>query len=402
MKVKAVNSQIYAEASEWLIEFRSGDIDVKGRKGFYDWLRTSPEHMRAYLELAAIWNEGTVLDSNRTFDDSRLANDVKSETNIIPLQCVIPTPVVSDDLARPDSSSNYSEASAGKEVDNSDRVVRSLPRGDLACFSAPRTWRRRSRVVVLVASLILASSSVGVWYVYARDTYSTSVGEDRMLTLSDGSTIELNASSRVRVDFSNHVRGVNLLQGQALFHVAKDHNRPFIVRTDNAQVRAVGTQFNVYRNRAATTVTVVEGTVAVLPAASSESSSALEAPGDAVQPSPILERGLTGNALMLSAGDQVTVAPDVQPKSVKADVTAATAWTQHELVFKGASLADVVLEFNRYNKRRLTIRDVSVANLKVTGIFSSTDPSSLIRFLKARPDIAVSDEGDEILIAPKF
>src|ERR1700744_3161410 len=71
-KRKQLNDQIYSEASDWLIEFRSGDIDAAGRKEFYDWLRTSPEHMRAYLELAAIWNEGAALDEQRVFDDTAL------------------------------------------------------------------------------------------------------------------------------------------------------------------------------------------------------------------------------------------------------------------------------------------------------------------------------------------
>src|SRR5580658_5363422 len=85
MKPKTINSQIYAEASDWLVEFRSGDVDSEGRKDFHLWLKTSPEHMRAYLELAAIWNEGSALDSQRTFDDARLLRDFDSQTNVTEL-----------------------------------------------------------------------------------------------------------------------------------------------------------------------------------------------------------------------------------------------------------------------------------------------------------------------------
>src|ERR1700732_3457548 len=85
MKSKALNDQIYAEASDWLGEFRAGDMDAQGRGDFYRWLKSSPEHMRAYLELAAIWNEGASLDGQRTFDDVRLAKDLQSECNVAQL-----------------------------------------------------------------------------------------------------------------------------------------------------------------------------------------------------------------------------------------------------------------------------------------------------------------------------
>ena len=59
-------------------------------------------------------------------------------------------------------------------------------------------------------------------------------------------------------------RLVELLQGQALFNVAKDSARPFFAMSDDARVRAVGTQFDINRRRTGTTVTVLEGRVAVV------------------------------------------------------------------------------------------------------------------------------------------
>src|ERR1700722_14180824 len=60
-----LNAQISEEAAEWLVEFRTGDIDVAGRRQFDTWVRSSPEHLRAFLEVAAIWNEGSGLDARR-------------------------------------------------------------------------------------------------------------------------------------------------------------------------------------------------------------------------------------------------------------------------------------------------------------------------------------------------
>src|SRR5579863_191122 len=63
-----LNAQISEEAAEWLVEFRTGDIDAAGRRQFDAWVRSSPEHLRAFLEVAAIWNEGSGLDARREID----------------------------------------------------------------------------------------------------------------------------------------------------------------------------------------------------------------------------------------------------------------------------------------------------------------------------------------------
>jgi transmembrane sensor len=86
----------------------------------------------------------------------------------------------------------------------------------------------------------------------------------------------------------------------------------------------------------------------------------------------------------------------VQPQ--KTDVTAATAWTHHRLVFDGSRLSDVVDEFNRYNTRQIVITDPSLEDFHISGIYSSTEPTSLLRFLRAQPGIEVleTDEGVRI------
>jgi transmembrane sensor len=382
VKPKAINAQIYTEASDWLVEFRSGDVGTEGRKDFHQWLKTSPEHMRAYLELAAIWNEGSGLDRDRTFDDARLERDMLLETNVA-------------EFPRARTSELKGRGLSSGESDRPRSATRRIGQ-----FSTHRI--RRGRFAAFAASGLLAILSIGFWYIQLRNTYVTSVGEERTVSLTDGSTIELNSNSVVRLNFSQAMRGVELLRGQALFHVAKDHTRPFIVRTNNVQVRAVGTQFDVYRNQAATTVTVVEGTVAVLPAGSG-SSGVIGKGSDNVLPAspPTLAISSGPGEMLVTAGEQVTVTPAAAPKPIKADVATATSWAQHQLIFKGASLENVAEEFNRYNKRHLIIHDSLISNLKITGIFSSTDPSSLIRFLEARPDIAVTVSGNEIVVSRK-
>lgn len=361
-----LNAQIYEEASEWLVEFRTGDIDISDRKKFNAWLRTSPEHMRAYLELAAIWNEGSRLDPDHRFDSDELNDQSSRETNIIPL-----------DL-RPAVDSPVRHAS-----------------------------RARSGLKLFAAAASVLVAIVGVRGYLERDTYSTGIGEQRSLALEDGSTINLNSHSTIRVRFTADQRAVDLVEGQALFHVAKDPSRPFVVRSDDTKVRAVGTEFDVYRRATGTTVSVVEGRVAVLDPigvqgvqleavvgnATAKDSSA-EGPGQG----PVAGAG----EFLLAAGEQAIVTAQSARKPKQPNVAAATAWTQRRLVFEATRLADVAEEFNRYNRRRLVIQSPELADFHITGVFASTDPKSLIRFLQARPEITVTEKSDEILIGRKL
>lgn len=104
-------------------------------------------------------------------------------------------------------------------------------------------WQLASRV--LAAAFVVALVSVSAWLYAERNTYGTGIGEQRSITLSDGSIIELNAHSKVRVAFHDRERDLELLEGQALFRVAKNRNRPFVVHAGGTSVRAVGTQFDV-------------------------------------------------------------------------------------------------------------------------------------------------------------
>jgi transmembrane sensor len=205
-------------------------------------------------------------------------------------------------------------------------------------------------------------------------TYTTATGEQRSIVLADGSLVELNSRSKIQVRFSEQQRSVSLLDGQALFQVAKDRARPFVVASDGTTVRALGTQFDVYKKPNGTVVTVVEGRVAIL-----------------------RKRA----AVYLGAGEQLIVTPMSEQKTAHPNVASATAWTQRQLIFESASLSDVAQEFNRYNERQLVIEDSNIHDFHISGVFSSTDPASLIRFLRQRPDVQVVETATEIRIAKK-
>jgi transmembrane sensor len=244
---------------------------------------------------------------------------------------------------------------------------------------------------VLAASIVIASltASLFAWMAVRDPLYTTEIGERRSITLADGSTVDLNARSKVRIRFSKAERDVDLIEGQALFQVAKNKARPFVVRSGAIQVRAVGTQFDVYRKRSGTTVTVIEGRVAVLGEAS---------PSPGAMPRANPERP-PPNPTFVSAGEQVTVTARAMTAPKRADVVAATAWTEQRLILEGSRLSDVVEDFNRFNSRRLIIEDSQLEDFHISGVYSSTDPASLIRFLREQPGIHVTETDTEVRIA---
>jgi transmembrane sensor len=391
----ALNRQILEEASDWFVDFRVGDVDAAARERFDEWLRRSPEHIRAYWEIAKTYVELPPLSETGKLDIGGLIAYAQSDGNVVSINAGAPP----------------SEASA-------------MPRPTPRSRRAIRYPVGRRRFVAAAACALIATLAVALWWRSERyPLYTTEVGERRSLTLADGSTVDLNVRSSIRVEFSNSERRVELLDGQALFQVAKDKERPFIVRSGDATVRAIGTQFDVYRKSSGTTITVLEGRVAVysnvedappraskpasLPSSNSRHDAAeprISGPTGAAPALPAPPAGLIdpsgGAAVFLSAGEQVTVTPAAVPEPQHADLSATTAWMQQRrMIFDGTKLSDVVQEFNLYNHRQLVIDGTELSDFRVSGVYSSTDPASLLRFLREQPGIRIIETDAEVRIA---
>ncbi len=347
MKVAVSNGRthpaVIAEAAAWFIEFRAGDVDGDARVRFIEWLRRSPEHIHAYLEISGVWADLPAADPEGKIDIAALIERARSAPDVIALPA-----------DRPRSSTTAVTAANPGAV-----------------------WRSRRAALALAAVVLLAVATV-VFLDLGKfnGVYTTGIGEQRTVQLLDGSTVELNARSTIQVHLTAEQRDVTLLEGQALFRVAKDKQRPFVVRAGDAQVRAVGTEFDVYKKQTATVVTVVEGRV--------ETYDDLDGPGTA--------------AVVLSAGEQLTVLPHVVTKPTRTDTAVATAWVQKRLIFEETPLSDVAEEFNRYNRRPLTIDDGELGSLKISGVYSSTDPASLINFLRSQNSIQVVETEKQVRV----
>lgn len=368
-----MNRQIIEEAAQWFVEVNTGDVDFATRNRFDAWLRASPEHLRAFLEMLPFWEDAAELPMGPTAMPERLIEWARSVSNIVAIRSDGP-------LRQPEIQHH---------------APKRIPR---------RKWAR------LLAAAALAACVLGtaLWsYQSVRyPAYATDTGEQRSLQLADGSTVELNARSKIRIRYSERQRIVDLLEGQALFHVAKDSARPFIVRSAGTQVRAVGTQFDVYKKATGTVVTVVEGRVAVLSpidenGAAKASVRVQRSRGAENQPlqARSAESRQHDGLSYLAAGEQLTVTAGEVKKSEPANVASAIAWTQRQLVFHYTPLLEVAEEFNRYNERRLTIDAVQLAEFRISGIFSSTDPASLIHFLREQPGVKVVESDHEIHVS---
>jgi transmembrane sensor len=372
-----LNVQIYQEACEWLITFRTAVPDTATHERLDAWLRKSPEHVRAYLEVSAIWEDAALHDPLRTVSPEAHIARARLEDNIVPLG----------------NSTNLGESS--EPTPNNDppppiAITIGSDGADLA------RWRLTVLPAALAASVAIVAGGLYAWWQDRGASYTTGIGEQRSITLADGSLIELNAASRIVVNLTKHERDVKILQGQGLFNVAPDKNRPFVVRSGDTAVRAVGTQFDVYRKMSGTTVTVLEGRVAV----SGMKLVPQAAPG--LNPLPY-DGGIAAHPgeMLLAAGEQVTVTRAAPARPQHANLSAAMAWTQHRFVFDSVPLKEVVLEFNRYNRRQLVIASPALEELAIVGVFSSTDPQPLLRFLSAQPGVSLIEAETEVRIVQK-
>jgi ferric-dicitrate binding protein FerR (iron transport regulator) len=370
-----MNTQMYEEASDWLVKHRTSELDHADKVAFDLWLRTSPQHVRAYLEMAEIWEDASSLDSAGSAGVDELIARARGEDNVVSLGGAGVSAGAGGVSRGGDGGVGVSRGDGdGVRGGGGDDVLSGQHAGSVAPDVERGAVRKFPRRALLAASIVVACAGGGVFaWLNRPPVYSTGIGEQRSLTLADGSTVTLDTRTRIRVRFSAGERNIDLLDGRALFRVAKNDRKPFVVQSDRAAARAVGTEFDIYRRAAGVTVTVLEGRVAVT------------------------SGQRRADAVVVPAGEQVAVvgSAGVTPPAV-ADVAAATAWTRRRLIFESAPLSAVVEEFNRYNTRRLVIRDPRLSGLHVSGVFASTDPALLVQFLQMQAEISVRERDDEI------
>jgi transmembrane sensor len=204
---------------------------------------------------------------------------------------------------------------------------------------------------------------------------TVAVKPDRQV-LADGSAVELNSGAMVEVRYDDAVRKVDLLAGEALFEVAKNPGRPFVVHAGRVQVRAVGTAFTVRHSGDSVAVLVTEGTVAV-------------SSGDGAE--PVLLG--SGKRMMIDENQAAEVA-DVDAPRIEREL----AWRNRRVEFSGTSVSDAVDFLNRQNVLQLRLEDEELAKHKLSGIFWSDDPEGFVRLLESGMNVRAVRSGNEVLM----
>lgn len=347
----ATIDSIEEEASRWLAEHERG-LTPAQHAAFHRWRQADPRHAEIFAEVEALW---------RTMDRIEVAPGARR------------------------LRAHADEVLAQRRLE-----------------ARRRRWQPGALAVAAAVAIVIGIVRFAPPTARAYDTVATTaLGEQRTLPLPDGSTVVLNTDTELSVRFTLAERVVELRRGEAHFTVAKNAARPFVVRlggSGGVAVRAVGTAFNIRCRGDSADVLVTEGRVRV------DDSS-----GRSLLPSPA-----ASDHAVLSAGQQFRVAVDqtaappglesappvvVEPLA-GAEIARTLAWRSQRLDFFDVALAEVVVEFNRYNREQLVIADPLLGLRKFGGTFRIDEPHTFVEVLERNFSVVAGRQEGKILLRP--
>lgn len=300
------------EAARWFVRLDAGPLNPDEQRAFDAWQAHSPAHRKLFQEMTNLWS---------SFD--RLPN--------------FPRPVTA--------------------VSSTVRIPRAGLRRNLSLVR----WAGGAAIAASAAFCALWLTSE--WTVLTSD-YRTSIGEQKTVTLADGSLVHLNTASALSVNFTPGGRHVNLIKGDAVFDVSPDASRPFHVEAGHINATALGTQFLVQRDDGRVSVTVLDHRVSVTETDTSNRS-----------------QGETG--VTLDPGQRISYEPSRGLSEIReADLRSAVAWRRRKIIFEGEALGAVIGQLNRYHRGRIVIIDPEVESMRVNGVFQTDDPPQAITALE--------------------
>jgi transmembrane sensor len=367
------SKQIEHAAAAWLAKRSAEPFSPQDQQAFDAWLNASSAHRVAFLRLDSAWQQADRLKALAAgFDAGQVPARGQWLFSAFDLR---------------ESTSAISAGRAGTPD------VANHPHADLTAQSPlvappgarqhPARSKALNKLVGIAAVLLLAVSMGMAWQWYAaveQSRYQTSVGQLQDLQLADGSVLTLSSDSQILVTFSRRQRLVELIQGEAIFQVAKDATRPFVVAANGSRVTAVGTRFSVRQSTDGVRVVVTEGTVKL-------------------QPEPAAEQPGQADALLHAGGVAMLDRHGVAIRSNSViEVARMLDWQSGHLSFRDATLASAAIEFNQFNRRKLRMGDDEVAGLRVGGHFRWSNVEAFVRLLEQGFPVRAEYRADEIVL----
>jgi transmembrane sensor len=268
---------------------------------------------------------------------------------------------------------------------------RSIRRQRVAEPEPPPVNRGSGKLRVLAFAALGVAGICGLyfagWYANSQlnwETYSTHVGGKETTPLPDGTTVTLNTDSELRVRMTPDARELKLTRGEAVFKAAADENRPFKLMAGKTVIQTAGADFDLRKRDS--------GQVDVIVSAGRVAAQTVES----TLPFPFFDQATPAQSV-IAAGYEAAIRPgDIQVSPLNSDERARkTAWLHDVLDFRGETLVEAAEEFNRYNLRKIVIVDRTIANRRVGGVFSNTDPESFVLALAVTMNIRATTVGGE-------
>lgn len=322
-----IDALLSEQAAGWFVRLIANDLSLRERREYLAWLKASGRHVEALLDIYRYHGYGRKAKLHM-----RTSPDPEPVDNVIPF-----TP-------------------RSMTVVHQDRDARSRRK---------HAWRAAGILFSLAAGWLAKTT-------YLDHRIATGPGQWRSEMLTDGSVLRIGPKTQLRWSFDAGRRSIVLSRGEAVFEVAKDPSRPFVVTTQLGDVRAVGTEFGVSLLNAATAVvTVAHGKVAV-----SKSREATELVADQ-------------QIVMSAAGAQPV-------KQV--DASHELQWATGYYEFRGETVRQAIEEFNRRNRLQVIMSDPAIGAIAMP--FTTVkldDPESFVVMLAARPDVQVAYESADVI-----
>jgi len=306
------------EASIWLVRLDNGNLSEQSRKELRIWLSADKRHQLALKAMADIWDDMDEVLS--------IVDDNNSSTNVTLWPILKP-------------------------------IFKPFMLAASISFFAILIWSTMPTNV-------------------QKNSYATLIGQQMDATFDDGSIIHLNTNSRIETEFSDEKRIIKLVKGEALFEVAHDPNRPFIVYAGDRLVQAIGTKFVVHLKSENIQVTVTDGKVKMSKVALNTKLTDIKKLNNAT---------IKADDIYIAKGEKVIVgnnqAPKlthIKPENIKRELS----WLDGKLIFDNEELFDVIEEINRYIDIEIVLKDPALHNIRISGRFDLGDTEALIEALE--------------------